>query len=395
MKFSKRIEGIFSSPIRRLTPYADGARDRGLEVISLNIGQPDIETPEVFYQAVKDFDRNVLEYTDSRGTKDARESTQAYLNSHGADFKADEILITNGASEGLLFTLMAVLDEGDEVINIEPFYPNYDTFVKMAGGVIKGVMSSIEDGFAMPSREDFEKVISEKTKAIMISSPSNPTGRVYRKEELDIIADLARDYDLFILADEVYREFNYTDRDFYSFTEYEDLTDRVVLLDSISKKYSACGARVGSIACKNKDLIGHILKLCQARLSVSTLDQVGAGALDRIDPSYIRESLAQYESRKRVLSQRLAGIKNIKFTQPEGAFYTIVDLPVENSEDFIIWVLENISLEGYTLIMTPADSFYTDPSRGRKQVRISYCVNEDLINRAMDILELALDTYKK
>lgn len=394
MNFSNRINNIKASPIRRLIPYADRARERGLEVIPLNIGQPDIETPPDFLEAVRKFDVSVLEYANSRGIKKALETTQLYLKNYGLDFDLKEILITNGASEGLLFSLMALLDQGDEVISIEPFYTNYKSLVQMVGGKLCAVTSRVADNFSMPKREEFEKLISPKTKVILLSSPSNPTGRVYRQEEIRTIVDLALDYDLFILADEVYREFNYTDRKFVSFGDFKEIEDRVCLLDSISKKYSACGARIGSIASKNEDFIKHVLKLCQARLAVSTLDQVGAGAMDLVDDEYVYTNRRIYKKRRNILNDRLNKISGIKASVPEGAFYDIVKLPVENAEDFIIWTCENIQIDKSTILLTPAEDFYYTQGAGRDEVRISYCVNEDKLNLGMDILEKALREYK-
>lgn len=393
MKFSNRIHAVQSSPIRRLSQYADQVRQKGVHVIPLNIGQPDIETPKEFIQAVSDFDVNVLEYANSRGLKKTLETTQLYLHNYGLDFDLEEIIITNGASEGLLFTFMALLDPGDQVLTIEPYYPNYDSFVKMAGGELVGVATSIDQGFQLPTKEEFEAKINDRTKAILLSNPANPTGRVYHKEEIERIIDLAQTYDLFIIADEVYREFNFTDRPFYSFGDYEQVNDRVILLDSISKKYSACGARIGSIASKNKELIGHLMKLCQARLSVSTLDQIGAGAMDIVDDEYVYENRRIYKHRRDVLSRRLEDLPKVLANEPEGAFYNIVRLPVKDAEAFIIWMLNHIEIDDYTVLATPTESFYSKPGYGKDEIRLSYCVDEQLIHKAMDILTLAIEKY--
>lgn len=395
MKFSKRIEAISASPIRRLSGYADAARQRGLKVIGLNIGQPDIATPQVFYDAISHYDVSVLEYAHSRGIQKTLETTQLYLHNYGLDFDLEEIVITNGASEALTFTMMALLDDGDEVLTIEPFYTNYDSFVKMVGGELVGLRTTIETGFAMPSKEAFESKIGDKTRAILLSSPGNPTGRVYTKEEVETVVAVAKEHDLFIIADEVYREFNYTDRDFYSFGDYPEIADRVILIDSISKKYSACGARIGSIASKNTDFMNHILKLAQARLSVSTLDQIGAGAMDLVDDEYVYENRRIYKRRRDVLQDRLKNFQGVSALEPEGAFYTVIALPVEDAEDFIIWMVENIEIDGYTVLATPAASFYTEPGVGNNEIRLSYCVDEDMIHRAMDILEEALEKYPR
>ncbi|MGX7092978.1 pyridoxal phosphate-dependent aminotransferase [Hutsoniella sourekii] len=393
MRFSQRVERMQNSPIRRLNDYAQAVREKGIQVIPLNIGQPDIETPKEFYEAVSNYDVSVLEYAHSRGIDQALKTTQLYLHNYGLDFELDELIITSGASEGLLFTFMALLDEGDEVLTIDPFYPNYDTFVKMAGGKLVAVHSRVETGFLMPEKTAFESALTDRTRAILLSSPGNPTGRVYTKAEIDRVVDFAKQHQLFVIADEVYREFNYTDRPFISFGDYPELAQQVILVDSISKKYSACGARIGSLASKNKQLMNHIMKLCQARLSVSTLDQVGAGAMDIVDDEYVYENRRIYQARRDLLSERLRAIPGILASEPEGAFYNIIQLPVEDAEDFIIWCLENIEVDNYTVLATPAEAFYTEAGQGKNEIRLSYCVNEEMINRAMDILELALEKY--
>lgn len=362
-------------------------------MIPLNIGQPDIETPKEFYEAISDYEVSVLEYANSRGIQKTLETMQLYLHNYGLDFAIEELIITSGASEGLMFTMMALLDEGDEVLTIEPYYPNYDSFVKMVGGRLVTVHSDIADGFQMPSLEAFRSQLTPKTRAILISSPGNPTGRVYRKEEIERLVQLALEEDLFIIADEVYREFNYTDRPFYSFGDYPEIQDRVILIDSISKKYSACGARIGSIASKNQAFIAHVLKLCQARLSVSTLDQIGAGAMDLVDDQFVYDNREIYQRRRNVLNRRLKTMEGMVTNEAEGAFYTIVSLPVDDAERFIIWMMENITVDGYTVLATPAESFYTDSQYGKQQIRLSYCVEEGMIERAMDILEAALAAY--
>lgn len=393
MKFSNRIENMHQSPIRRLVPYADAAKSRGLNVIRLNIGQPDIATPGDFLEAVNSYHVSVLEYAPSQGLKRTLETVQLYLHNYGLDFELDELLITNGASEGLLFAMMAICDPGDEILTIEPFYPNYLSFAQMSDVVLTSVTTTIKEGFKLPSYEVLKQAVTPKTKGILLSSPGNPTGRVYTKEEMDSIVELAKEFNLFILADEVYREFNFTDRPFISFAQYPEIDQQVILLDSISKKYSACGARIGSLASKNKALMAHLLKCAQARLCVSTLDQIGAGAMDIVDDNYVYENRKTYRLRRDVLEEELHKIPGIIFTQPEGAFYLIVELPVDDAEKFIIWMVENIEIDGETVLMTPADSFYTNPELGRKQCRISYCVSSETLKRAMAILKKALDEY--
>lgn len=393
MKFSDRIELMEQSPIRKLIPFADKAKEKGLNVIHLNIGQPDIATPKEFLEAVNEFHLSVLEYAPSRGIKKTLETIQLYLHNYGLDFDLDEIVITNGASEGLIFSIMAICNPGDEVLTVEPFYPNYKSFATMSSAKLVGIKTGIENNFALPDLEGFEKYITPKTKAILLSNPANPTGRVYSKKEVDTVIELAKKHNLYILADEVYREFNFTDRPFISFADYKDAADRVILLDSISKKYSACGARIGSIASKNREFMGHMMKLCQARLSVSTLDQLGAAAMDIVDDEYVYENRRIYKHRRNILHECLEKIPSIKYSIPEGAFYTILKLPVDNAEKFIVWTLENISIDNTTILLTPADAFYTEPTDGINECRISYCVSDEKIIKALDILALALDKY--
>lgn len=395
MKFSKRIQEVESSPIRRLAPFAEMAKSRGLHVIPLNIGQPDIETPKEFISAIKEYPISILEYAPSQGLRRTLETTQLYLHNYGLEYAIDEIMITAGASEALSFAMMTICDPGDEILTIEPFYPNYQTFAKEADAELVGVTTEIENGFRLPPIEEFEKKITDRTRAILLSSPGNPTGRVYTKEEIDLLVSLALKYDLFVIADEVYREFNFMSRPFISFGDYKELEQNLILVDSISKKYSACGARIGSIASKNRQLMGHLLKLAQARLSVSTLDQVGAGVMDRVDDRFIENNRRIYKHRRNVLDQELKKIPNIQYSIPEGAFYTIVELPVEDAQDFVIWMIENISINGDTVLLTPAASFYSDKTKGQSQVRISYCVDEKEIVKAMAILKLALEKYSE
>ncbi len=393
MEFSNRIQQIKTSPIRSLNAYAQAARDRGLEVIPLNIGQPDLPTPDEFFEAVHNYPSDVLAYEDSRGMPETIRAMQDYFSSFGQDFEAEEIVINNGASESLTHLMLTLLDTGDEILTIEPFYANYDSFVKIAGGQLVGVPTNIEDNYHMPSLETFEAKITDRTKAILLSNPSNPTGRVYDKDEVETVIEVALKHDLFIIADEVYRIFNFTDRPFYSFGDYDEVRDRVILVDSISKKYSACGARIGAIASHNQELMQHLLHLCQSRLAVSTLDQVGAAAMIDLPASFIEKECQTYNQRRQTISKRLAEIPGLVFHEPEGAFYNIIGLPVENAEAFIIWMLENIEVDGRTLLMTPAHAFYTTPGRGLNEVRLSYCVSEEKIEQAMDILEAALAAY--
>lgn len=395
MKFSNRINNMKQSPIRKLYPYANKIEEKGINVIRLNIGQPDIPTPKEFIDAINHYTVNILEYAPSQGIKKALETTQLYLHNYGLDFNLNEILITSGASEGIIFTIMTICDPDDEIITISPYYSNYNSFCNMSNVNLVSVDTKIEDNFRIPKIEEFEKVINKKTKAILISSPGNPTGRVYEKEEIDIIVNLAKKHNLFIIADEVYREFNFTDRKFISFAEYKEIENHVILIDSISKKYSACGARIGSVSSKNNEFMSQILKLAQARLSVSTLDQVGAGAMDIVDDEFVYKNRRIYKERRNVLAKALSKIPHIKYSNPEGAFYTLVKFPVEDAEDFILWTLNNIVVENSTVLLTPAESFYSKEGMGKNEARISYCVSKDKIELAGKILEEAVKKYPK
>lgn len=395
MKFSNRIENIEQSPIRKLLPYANKVKEAGVKVIHLNIGQPDIKTPVEFLDAMKNANISVLEYAPSQGLKKTIETTQLYLHNYGLEFDTDEIIITSGASEGLTFTVMALCDPGDEILTIEPYYPNYNTFCRMSQAKLVGIKTSIEDNFALPSLEVFEEKVTDRTRAILISSPANPTGRVYTKEEIETVVELAKKHDLAIIADEVYREFNFTDREFVSFGDYKEVAQNVILIDSISKKYSACGARIGSISSKNKEFMAHILKLAQSRLSVSTLDQIGAGAMDLVDDEFVFENRRIYKRRRQILEEALLKIEGLEYATPEGAFYTIVKLPVEDAEDFILWTLENVRIDNTTVLLTPAETFYTEEGVGKNEARLSYCVADEEVKKAGEILQLAINTYPK
>lgn len=395
MKYSKHITNMVASPIRKLIPYAEAVEAKGTEVIHLNIGQPDIRTPHNFLDAVRAVDISVLEYANSRGIQKTLETTQLYLHNYGIDFDLDELVITNGASEALSFLFSALCDPGDAILLIEPFYANYKSIAQVQSIEIVPVTTTADNHFRIPSLDAFEAVHDDRIRAVLLSSPSNPTGRVYTREELQTIVDYCKKHDLFLIADEVYREFNFTDRPFVSFSSFAGFDQNLILVDSISKKYSACGARIGSIASKNKELMGHVMKLCQTRLSVSTLDQIGAGAMDLVDDAYVEENRTTYKKRRDVLQERLEKLPGVIAPVPEGAFYNILKLPVADAEDFVIWTLQNVEVDGYTVLLTPAESFYETPGLGKNEIRISYCVNEEKINHAMDVLELALKTYPK
>lgn len=376
----------------------DQLKDEGVDVIPLNIGQPDIPTPPDFLEAVRAYDVDVLAYQNSRGMKRTLETTQLYLHNYGLEFDIDEICITNGASEGLSIAMTVLCNPGDALLAMEPFYTSYNAIAQAQEVDIVPVRTYAENGFVVPPLEAWDAAIAasgkrDKLRAFLLSSPANPTGRVYSEEEMHIIMDVVKKYDLWIIADEVYREFNYTDRPFHSFAEYPEVADRTILVDSISKKYSACGARIGSLASKNKAFNDYALKLCQARLCVSTLDQIGAGAMDNVDDAYVERNRHVYKRRRDALRKRLNALDGVVAPEPEGAFYIVIKLPVDDAEKFSLWMLQHFRKDGKTLLMTPAASFYATPNTGLDEVRISYCVAEERLMEAMDILEEALQVY--
>ena len=395
MNLSKRINNMQESPIRKLVPIATKAKEKGKTVYHLNIGQPDIKTPEVFLEAIREFDEEVIEYSFSQGEPELIESMIEYYKTYDIEFETDEILITNGGSEALLFSLIATCNAGDEVLVPEPFYTNYNGFSLPIGVDVKPITTHAKDGFALPSKEDIEKSINENTKAILLSNPGNPTGVIYTPEEVQRIADLALENDLFIIADEVYREFVYDDFDYTSFGNIDRVQDRVIIIDSISKRYSACGARIGSFASKNKELVAAVLKLCQSRLCVPTLEQIGATELYKVDKSYFKSVNKEYKKRRDIVYNALNDIDGVICEKPHGAFYIIAKLPIEDAEDFVIWMLEEFSDNNETVMFAPAEGFYATEGLGKDEIRIAYILNEENLKRAMQLLKLGLDEYKK
>lgn len=393
MKLSRRINDVKVSPVRKLLPYAEEAIKNNKKIYYLNIGQPDIETPREFFDAITSFNVKTLGYSHSAGRKELIEEIVKYYEKLDMKYKSEDILITNGGSEALLFTLMALCDEGDEILIPEPYYANYNSFFSMLQIKINTIKTCPENGFHLTNFENVEKSITPKTKAILISNPGNPTGTVYTKEEMDGLICLAEKYNLFIISDEVYREFVYGNNRAISFGTYNNIKERVIIIDSISKRYSACGARIGAIISKNQEVINAIYKLCQSRLSVPTLEMVGAEQLYKISDDYIEKVKREYEKRKVVLFEELSKIDGVVGTEPEGAFYTIIKLPVDNSEKFIIWMLTEFDFNGETLMITPAEGFYSTDGMGVNEVRISYAIEEKELRKAINILKLALIKY--
>lgn len=392
---SKRIEKLRFSEIRKFIPYSDEAKAKGIHVHHLNIGQPDIKTPEEFVNAIKNFDDKIIKYENSQGNKDLINAFVKYYKSINIDLDKEDVYVTNGGSEGILYALLTICDAGDSVIVPEPYYTNYNTMARMAGVEIISFRTYREDGFRIKNKEEILNSIKDNTKAIMITNPSNPTGVVYTKEEIRMISDIAKEKDLFIISDEVYREFVYDGLEFTSFMDMKDILDRVIIIDSISKRYSACGARIGALICKNRKVTENFMKMCQARLSVSSLDQIGAANLINVPKSYIEEVRIEYEKRRNILYEGLCDIPGVHCKKPSGAFYIIAKLPVDNSDEFTKWMLTDFQYNNKTVMVTPAEGFYTTEGLGRDEVRLSYCINSEDLKEAMIILKKALEEYNK
>ena len=381
------------SPIRKLVPYAEQAKKNGKKVYHLNIGQPDIETPQVALDAVKNFSKQVVEYSHSAGFESYRKGLASYYQSLDINISYDELMITTGGSEALLFALNSCLDSGDEVIIPEPFYANYNGFSASAGIKVKPISTSINNGFALPPIEEFEKLITNKTKAILICNPGNPTGYLYSLEELETLRDLVKKHDLFLFADEVYREFAYDGNSHISVLNLDGLEDNAVVIDSTSKRYSMCGIRVGCIVSKNKDVINTALKFAQARLSPPTFGQVAGEAALSTPKSYFDDVISEYVSRRDLLVDGLNQIPGVLCPKPKGAFYAIAELPVDNAEKFAQWLLEEFDYNNETLMVAPAAGFYSTDGEGYNQVRIAYVLNLDSLKKAIKCLEEALKLY--
>jgi len=393
MNFSERIINMQESPVRKLVPIATKVKKTGKKVYHLNIGQPDIETPKVFMEAINEYDSKIIKYSFSQGEPDLINAIRDYFKRDGIIFDEDEILITNGGSEALTFTTIAICDPGDEILVPEPFYTNYNGFTGAVNVNIVPITTKAEDGFHLPSKEDIVKLITPKTKAILFSNPGNPTGTIMRRDELELIAEIALENNLYVISDEVYRGFAFDGLDGISMGSIEGVSDKVIIVESVSKRYSACGARIGSIASKNKDLMKNILKLCQARLCVATLEQIGSAALYTLPDSYTNKVRNEYQDRRDIVYKTLKDIPGVVCEKPTGAFYVVVKLPVENAEEFVIWMLEDFDLDGETIMMAPAEGFYATKGLGKDEVRIAYVLNTKDMERAMLILKKGLEKY--
>lgn len=393
MKLSKKVQAMELSPIRKFVPYADAARAAGKKVYGLNIGQPDIKTPEAFFKAVKGFDEEVLAYANSQGVAELLDALAGYYKRIGLDFERKNLLVTDGGSEAINMLMTAILDEGDEVIMAEPFYTNYKTFVGQAGGKVVAIPTTAEDGYQYAVKEKIENVITPKTKAICIINPGNPTGKVLTKDEMKLIVDIALAHDLFIIADEVYREFVYDGKEMTTFGSFKEAEQNVIIVDSVSKRFSACGARIGSIASKNEELMQNLLKLAQARLCCPTIDQIGAAALYNLDPSYFNDIKKEYEHRRNVSVEALNEIEGIKYGVPEGAFYITCQLPVDNAEDFLMFLLTEFDVDGETCMFAPAGGFFSTPGVGQSDIRIAYVLNAEDMKAGINIIKEGIKAY--
>lgn len=392
LAISKRGEAMPASPIRKLVPYAEAAKKRGTKVYHLNIGQPDIETPKMVLDAVRNSDFKVLEYSHSAGNESYRKKLVEYYASVGIAVNHNQIIVTTGGSEAILFGFMACLDPGDEVIIPEPFYANYNGFAVAAGVKVVPITSHIENGFALPPIEDFEQVITPKTKAVVICNPNNPTGYSYSEAEMQQLKTLIVKHQLYLFADEAYREFTYGDKQF-SAMHLTDVDDHVVLMDTISKRYSACGGRIGAFVTKNQALLNATMKFAQARLSPPSFAQIAGEAACDLPADYFNTTKAEYQSRRDVIVQRLNAMEGVFCPNPGGAFYAMAKLPIDDSDTFCQWLLESFELNGQTVMLAPATGFYGTPGLGKQEVRLAYVLNLTALNSAMDCLEAALKVY--
>ncbi len=381
------------SPIRKLVPYAEEAKERGVDVIHLNIGQPDIKTPQVALDAVRNSDVEVLSYSRTEGTDQYRKKVAAYYAKHQVEVSHKDIIVTTGGSEALSFVMGSIADAGDEVIIPEPFYANYNGFAVAAGVKVVPIISRIEDNFALPPIEEFEKSITARTRAILICNPGNPTGYLYKKEEIEKLSALVKKHDLFLVSDEVYREFAYDGLQHYSILQEPGLEEHSIVVDSVSKRYSMCGARIGFLVTRNRAVITTALKFAQARLSPPTYAQIASEAALETPQSYFDEVIEEYTERRNVLLRELSHIEGIRVARPQGAFYCMVELPVKDADDFAQWLLEKFQLDGQTVMVAPAAGFYATEGLGRNQIRIAYVLEKNRLIRAVAILKEALKQY--
>ena len=396
MEISNRIRGFQASPIRRLSPYARAAKQRGVKVYHLNIGQPEIKSPREAIEAIRNYPYEILAYGESDGDLALRQSiVKYYHDSVGVDISVDDVLITTGGSEAILFSLMTLCDPGDEIIVPEPYYTNMHSFARMANVSIVSVTSTLEDNFALPPLSMIEEKITSKTRAILLNSPNNPTGHIYSPKELETIIRICEDHDIFLIMDEVYREFCYDNQSFTSVLKFTESSQRIICIDSVSKRFSMCGARVGALICRNRNVIRETLKLSQARLCSPTVEQYASLAAFGAPSEYIENVKAEYEKRRNFIVKALRSIPGVKCSRPNGAFYLIAQLPVEDAEDFAIFMLRDFNYNGETVMLAPAEGFYESKDMGRDQVRIAYVLNTEDLGKACICLKEGLKAYNK
>ena len=395
MKFSSKAQKCGLSPMRKFHPYAVAAKAAGKKIYHLNIGQPDIATPPAFFEAVKNFTEPVLEYAPSPGIPAMVKAVQDYYGRLDVSLAESDILITTGGSEALQILFNCILDDGDEVIIPEPFYPNYNTFIKTAGGSIRPLSTTPEEGYFYADRSRIEALINDKTRAMVVTNPGNPTGMVLTPEQLRMIADVAKEHDIFVIGDEVYREFVYGGEALATLASFPDAADNVVVIDTVSKRFSACGARIGALISKNKELMSHAMKYCQARLSVATLDQVASAALYSVPSDYFNVTREEYKRRRDTVVEGLKKIPGVVCECPKGAFYLMAKLPVDNADTFQQWLLTDFSDNGETVMFAPGESFYATPGRGADEIRIAYVLKEEDLSRAVDLLAKGIEAYNK
>ncbi len=390
---SQKAQTCRLSPMRKFHPYATAAKARGIRIYQLNIGQPDIPTPEAFYEAVRAFDVPTLAYAASPGMPEMIAAVQRYYERLGIRYEEKDILITTGGSEALQMLMLSILDEGSEVIVPEPFYPNYHTFITAAGGVIRPLTTTPESGYFYADRAKFETLINDKTRALLITNPGNPTGAVLTQEQARMIADVAKEHDLFLIGDEAYREFLYGGEELSTMGAFADVAENTVIIDTVSKRFSACGARIGAIITKNAALQAQLLKFCQARLSVATLDQYASARLYDVSPDYFDAVREEYRIRRDTCYEKLMQIPGVVCEKPKGAFYMMAALPVDSADAFQQWLLTDFSDRGETVMFAPGDSFYATPGMGKNEIRIAYVLKQQDLARAMDLLALGIAAY--
>ncbi len=393
MKLSNRVESMQFSPIRKFNPIAQKAKDAGKKVYHLNIGQPDVETPECFMDAINSFDQKVIAYAESGGLPVLQDAIIDYFKKYDMRYDREDIIITSGGSEALTMIFLSIINEGDEVLIPEPFYTNYHTFATAADGKIVPITTKAEDGYHYAKKEQIEASITPNTKAICCISPGNPTGAVLTVDEIKLIGEIAKEHDLYIIADEVYREFAYDGREATSFGMIDEIADRVIIVDSVSKRFSACGARVGCVISKNKELMDGIMKIAQGRLCVPTIDQIGAAALYKLPQSYYEKVKLEYCERRDVVYDELMKIPGVVCQKPGGSFYITAKLPVDNMEDFLMFLLEDFDDNGETVMFAPAEGFYATPGLGKDEMRIAYVLNQQDMRRGVELIRLGLAAY--